>query len=73
MRSLRGFSFGSTSRNRSRASRARSSRCDGTTTCTLTVLYPSRETRDAALETGMKDGAAISFDRLAEYLHMVSN
>jgi uncharacterized protein YndB with AHSA1/START domain len=41
---------------------------DGRTTITQTVLYPSTEARDAALETGMKEGAAQSFDRLAEYL-----
>ena len=41
---------------------------DGKTTLTSTMLYPSQETRDAALETGMKDGATVSFDRLAEYL-----
>jgi uncharacterized protein YndB with AHSA1/START domain len=40
----------------------------GKTTITQTVLYPSQEARDAALETGMKDGAAQSFDRLADYL-----
>jgi uncharacterized protein YndB with AHSA1/START domain len=41
---------------------------DGRTTMTQTVLYPSKEARDAALKTGMKDGVAKSFDRLAEYL-----
>jgi uncharacterized protein YndB with AHSA1/START domain len=41
---------------------------DGKTTATLTILYPSQEARDAALKTGMKDGMAASFDRLAEYL-----
>ena len=41
---------------------------DGKTTITQTVLYPSKEARDAALETGMKGGASKSFDRLAEYL-----
>jgi uncharacterized protein YndB with AHSA1/START domain len=46
---------------------------DGRTTCTLTVLYPSKEARDAALRTGMKDGTAQSFDRLAEYLHTTSS
>lgn len=40
----------------------------GKTTATLTILYPSKEARDAALQTGMKDGVAVSFDRLAEYL-----
>ena len=33
-----------------------------------TVLYPSKEARDAALATGMKDGASVSFERLDEYL-----
>jgi uncharacterized protein YndB with AHSA1/START domain len=38
------------------------------TTYTVTVLYPSKEVRDAVLESGMQEGAAESFDRLAEYL-----
>jgi uncharacterized protein YndB with AHSA1/START domain len=41
---------------------------DGKTTITQTVLYPSQEARDAALETGMKDGVSESFDRLAEHV-----
>jgi uncharacterized protein YndB with AHSA1/START domain len=41
---------------------------DGKTTITQKVLYPSKEARDAALKTGMKEGASQSFDRLAEYL-----
>lgn len=41
---------------------------DDKTTISVTVLYPSKEARDAALETGMKDGVSVSFDRLAEYL-----
>lgn len=45
----------------------------GKTTITQTVLYPSQEARDAALETGMKDGAAQSFDRLADYLQTITN
>jgi hypothetical protein len=32
------------------------------------MLYPSKEVRDAALKTGMKDGMDQSFDRLDEYL-----
>jgi len=32
------------------------------------VLYESREARDAALGSGMEDGLAISYDRLAELL-----
>lgn len=41
---------------------------EGRATITLTVLYPSKEARDAARETGMEEGAGESFDRLAEYL-----
>lgn len=36
----------------------------GRTTITLTVSYPSKEARDAALETGMKEGMDQSFARL---------
>jgi uncharacterized protein YndB with AHSA1/START domain len=36
----------------------------GQTTITLTVAYPSKEARDAALQTGMKDGMDPSFARL---------
>jgi uncharacterized protein YndB with AHSA1/START domain len=45
----------------------------GKTTATLTILYPSKDARDAALQTGMKDGVAVSFDRLAEYLGKMKN
>jgi uncharacterized protein YndB with AHSA1/START domain len=45
---------------------------DGKTTITQTVLYPSKEARDAALETGMEEGASQSFDRLAEYLRAIA-
>ena len=41
---------------------------DGKTTISQTVLYPSKEPRDAATKTGMKDGVSGSHDRLAEYL-----
>ena len=40
----------------------------GRTTMTSTTLYPSKEARDAALRTGMKEGMSLSFDRLDEYL-----
>jgi len=33
-----------------------------------TVLYPSKEARDAALKTGMREGVAASYVRLEEYL-----
>ncbi|QFZ23234.1 SRPBCC family protein [Saccharothrix syringae] len=38
------------------------------TTVVHTVRFPSREARDRALETGMRDGATASYERLAEYL-----
>ena len=41
---------------------------NGRTTIRSTVLYPSKEARDAALKTGMKEGMTQSFNRLAEYL-----
>jgi uncharacterized protein YndB with AHSA1/START domain len=33
---------------------------------------PSKEARDAALKTGMKEGVSVSFDRLAEYLRTLA-
>jgi uncharacterized protein YndB with AHSA1/START domain len=45
---------------------------DGKTTMTMTVLYPSKEARDAAMKTGMTDGADVSFDRLAEHLRTMA-
>jgi uncharacterized protein YndB with AHSA1/START domain len=45
---------------------------NGKTTMTLTVLYPSKEARDRALQTGMKDGVNMSFNRLAEYLATIA-
>jgi uncharacterized protein YndB with AHSA1/START domain len=41
---------------------------EGKTTVTLTILYPSKEARDAAIETGMKEGANRSFDLLDQRL-----
>jgi uncharacterized protein YndB with AHSA1/START domain len=38
------------------------------TLMTLTVLYPSKEARDAATATGMTGGMTESFDRLDEFL-----
>lgn len=40
----------------------------GKTTLTLKILYPSKQARDKALQTGMKDGMAQSFNRLEKYL-----
>lgn len=40
----------------------------GKTTLTLSVLYPSKEVRDATLASGMERGVAASYDRLAELL-----
>ncbi|MEX2046531.1 MAG: SRPBCC family protein [Chloroflexota bacterium] len=41
---------------------------DGKTTCTMTVRYASRETRDAVLKSGMATGVAESYDKLDELL-----
>jgi uncharacterized protein YndB with AHSA1/START domain len=41
---------------------------DGLTTYSATILYPSKAARDAATQTGMTQGAAMSFDRLEKVL-----
>ncbi|HYZ19606.1 MAG TPA: SRPBCC family protein [Gaiellaceae bacterium] len=46
---------------------------DGMTTVTITSVYASQEARDAALATGMADGANRSFDLLADYLPTIAN
>lgn len=40
----------------------------GKTSMNLTVRYPSKADRDAALETGMMDGMSMSYDRLDQIL-----
>ena len=45
---------------------------DGRTTVTITVLYPSQEARDAAIATGMAEGADQSFARLEELLRSLT-
>jgi uncharacterized protein YndB with AHSA1/START domain len=40
----------------------------GKTTITQTLLYQSREARDVVLKSGMEQGVAASYDRLAELL-----
>jgi uncharacterized protein YndB with AHSA1/START domain len=41
---------------------------DGKTTLTGTVLYESKEVRDAVVSSGMEHGAAETYDKLAELL-----
>jgi uncharacterized protein YndB with AHSA1/START domain len=41
---------------------------NGRTTARQTILYPSKDARDAALKTGMADGVSVSFDRLEKVL-----
>jgi uncharacterized protein YndB with AHSA1/START domain len=41
---------------------------DGKTTLTSTVLYESKEIRDAVINSRMEHGAAESYDKLAELL-----
>jgi uncharacterized protein YndB with AHSA1/START domain len=43
----------------------------GKTTITQTVLYQSREARDAVLKSGMERGVAASYDRLSELLALL--
>jgi hypothetical protein len=45
---------------------------NGKTTITSRIRYPSKEARDAALETGMKEGVSQSFVRFAEYLRTMT-
>src|ERR1700679_1296686 len=44
---------------------------EGRTTLTQTILYNSRETRDAVLKSPMETGMAASFDRLEKFLPSV--
>ena len=45
----------------------------GQTTITLTVTYPSREARDAALQTGMKEGMDQGFAKLDALLELLQS
>jgi uncharacterized protein YndB with AHSA1/START domain len=40
----------------------------GKTTVTVTVLYESREARDAVLQSPMAEGVAVGYDKLADLL-----
>jgi uncharacterized protein YndB with AHSA1/START domain len=41
---------------------------DGYTTLVATILYPSKEIRDAVIQSGMEHGAAESYDKLEDIL-----
>jgi uncharacterized protein YndB with AHSA1/START domain len=45
---------------------------EGRTAAVLTLLYPTRKDRDAALATGMKEGMDVSYERLAAYLETMA-
>jgi uncharacterized protein YndB with AHSA1/START domain len=45
---------------------------DGRTTMTVTVLYPSKEIRDAVINSGMQAGASETYDRLDEYVRTMA-
>jgi len=45
---------------------------DGKAMLTTTVLYDSKEIRDAVIGSGMEYGAAETFDRLAELLETMA-
>lgn len=42
---------------------------DGHTTLTSTMLFPSRDMRDQALQSGMTDGTAVSYDRMESIMN----
>ena len=44
----------------------------GTTTLTSTLLFPSQEVRDTLVNSGMTNGAAETYDKLAEYLASIA-
>ena len=41
---------------------------NGQTTVTMTILYPSKEAREAAIQTGMAKGMEMTFDRFEKFL-----
>ena len=45
---------------------------DGWTTLTARSVFPSKQARDAILKSGMQEGAAETWDRLAEHLATMS-
>jgi uncharacterized protein YndB with AHSA1/START domain len=44
---------------------------NGKTRLTCTMVYPSREAREKARDTGMEEGWSASYDRLDEYLQKI--
>jgi uncharacterized protein YndB with AHSA1/START domain len=44
----------------------------GTTTLTVTSLFPSQEVRDMLIKSGMASGAAETYDKLEEYLASIA-
>ena len=44
----------------------------GKTTLAITLLYPSKEARDKALQKGMTKGVSASYDRLDEHLRTMA-
>ncbi len=45
---------------------------NGKTALTISILYPSKEARDAAMKTGMTKGMNMSYDRLAAHLEKIA-
>ena len=44
----------------------------GTTTLTVTSLFPTQEVRDMLIKSGMASGAAETYDKLEEYLASIA-
>jgi uncharacterized protein YndB with AHSA1/START domain len=62
------FAFGCDAQAGEQVARVVLTEHDGRTMLTLTVLYPSKEARDATIASGMERGVAASYDRLADLL-----
>jgi uncharacterized protein YndB with AHSA1/START domain len=62
------FEFGCTPQAGEQLATATLTEQNGRTTLTITVLYPSKEARDATIASGMEHGADASYDRLDEMM-----
>jgi uncharacterized protein YndB with AHSA1/START domain len=58
------FDFGCDAQSQEAVGTAVLTEQDGRTTLTTTILYPSKETRDGVIASGMECGVAAGYDRL---------
>jgi uncharacterized protein YndB with AHSA1/START domain len=62
------FDFGCDSQSGEQLVTAVMTEQGGRTTLTITILYPSKEARDATIASGMEHGVAASYDRFEELM-----